>query len=342
MGRGGEKRREIQKGEKVSFQVSINLGLNFLCPNRNRVTVTFLLFTILFLFPTGCNKLGNLSNNVIAEVNKESITLDEFNKEFKGMVIESKTAIGDTNNKNLKETLLNQMIERKILLQEARRLGISVSKEEIDMALREITIDYKEEDFFERLRLIGMSFEEWGKKLEERLLAEKMIRSASNYTGEISEKEAKKFYENNRSYFQLPQIVRARQVVLSDGEEAIQVLKRLKKGESFDKLAREKSIAPERDKGGDLGYFSRGERPSEFDYVFEMEVGKISDVIKTPYGYHIFKLEEKIEAKEIPFVEVKNKIIETIAKEKGEEKFEEWFRELKKKTRIKINKELLN
>ena len=90
------------------------------------------------------------------------------------------------------------------------------------------------------------------------------------------------------------QKVRARQIVVADGEEAIQILKRLKKGESFEKVAKEKSLGPEKVNGGDLGYFSQGERPTEFDHVFTMEVGAISEVIKSPYGYHIFKLEEKM------------------------------------------------
>jgi len=215
--------------------------------------------------------------------------------------------------KDLKQACLNQVIERKILVQEARRLGIRVSEEELNQAIVEIKMDYPGEGFGEKLNLKGMTLEQWKVRLEEKLLAEKMIRSALHYRGEIDEKEALEYYETRRSSFQLHQKVRARQIVVADGEEAIQILKRLKKGESFEKVAAEKSLGPEKVNGGDLGYFSRGERPAEFDRVFEMEVGTISEVIKSPYGYHIFKLEERIEARQIPFEEAKSGIIQKLA-----------------------------
>lgn len=107
-------------------------------------------------------------------------------------------------------------------------------------------------------------------------------------------------------------------------------------------MAAEKSLGPEKVNGGDLGYFSRGERPAEFDHVFEMEVGTISEVIKSPYGYHIFKLEEKIEARQIPFEEAKSGIIQKLGQKKGEEEFQKWFKGLKGKARVRINTKWLN
>ena len=68
--------------------------------------------------------------------------------------------------------------------------------------------------------------------------------------------------------FRLSRKVRARQIVVADGEEAIQILKRLKKGESFEKVAMEKSLGPEKVQGGDLGYFSQGEKPSRIRPCF--------------------------------------------------------------------------
>jgi parvulin-like peptidyl-prolyl isomerase len=73
-----------------------------------------------------------------------------------------------------------------------------------------------------------------------------------------------------------------------------------------------------------------------------MEVGTISEVIKSPYGYHIFKLEERIEARQIPFEEAKLGIIEKLGQKKGEEEFQKWFKGLKGKATVKINKKWLN
>ena len=165
------------------------------------------------------------------------------------------------------------MIERKILAQEARGWGSSFLPEELNQAISGGQEGLSRKGFDERLGLKGTTLEEWKSRLEEKLLAEKMVRSALQYPGEISEKEALQYYETHRPSFNLGRRVRVRQIVVADGEEAIQILKRLKKGESFEKLAQEKSLGPEKVNGGDLGYFSQGEKPPEFDRVFRLEVG---------------------------------------------------------------------
>ena len=298
--------------------------------------------SVLFFFLWGCGQWeGGLPEHVLAQVNQEEITVDEFDREFKELILEPGKEAKASGIGSLKQAYLDQVIERKILVQEARRLGIKVSQEELNQAILEIKMDYPGEGFGEKLGLKGMTLEEWKVRLEEKLLAEKMIRSALHYRGEIEEKEALQYYEAHRSAFQVNQRVRARQIVVADGEEAIQILKRLKKGESFEKLALEKSLGPEKVNGGDLGYFSPGERPTEFDHVFMMEVGAISEVIKSPYGYHIFKLEEKIEPRQIPFEEAKLRILQELRQKKGEEEYQRWLKGLKGKARVKINKKWL-
>jgi parvulin-like peptidyl-prolyl isomerase len=298
---------------------------------------------MIFFFFLGCSQWnGGLPENIIARVNQEQITVDEFEREFKELILEPGKEVKGIGHGDLKKAYLDQVIERKILIQEARRLGIKVSQEELTQAISEIKKDYPGEGFGERLSLQGMSLEEWKALLEEKLLAEKMIQSSLQYRGEIDEKETIQYYETHRSLFQLPLQVRARQIVVSDGEEAIQILKRLKKGESFEKLAKQKSLGPEKMDGGDLGYFKQGEKPAEFDHVFTMEVGEISKAIKSPYGYHIFKLEEKVEPREIPYEEAKSRIIQKLRQKKGEEEYERWLRGLKAKAKVKINKKWLS
>jgi peptidyl-prolyl cis-trans isomerase C len=299
---------------------------------------SFSIFLILFFFVWGCGQWGGeLSENVLAQVNQEQITIDEFNLEFKELASNPGNEVKETDLRNLKEAYLDQMIERKVLVQEARRSGMKVSQEELNQAILEIKKDYPGEGFGEKLNLKGISLEEWETRLKEKLLAEKMIRSVSHYRGKIDEKEVRQYYETHRSSFQVKPKVRARQIIVSDGEEAIQILKRLKKGESFEKLATKKSLGPEKVNGGDLGYFSQGEKPAEFDQVFSMEVGAISDVIKSPYGYHIFKLEEKVEPREIPFDEAKSRILQNLSQKKGEEEYQKWLQGVKGKAKIKIN-----
>jgi parvulin-like peptidyl-prolyl isomerase len=300
---------------------------------------SFLMVTLFFSFLWGCGQWGvGLPEHIIAQVNEEKISVEEFEKEFKELIIEPSGGEKEKSLENLRQAYLDQVIERKILVQEGRRLGIQVAQEELNQAVSEIKKDYPGEGFGERLSLRGITLGEWKVQLEERLLAEKVIRNAFHVEEKIDEKEVLRYYEDHRSSFQIGPKVRVRQIVVADGEEALQILKRLKKGEGFEKLAKEKSLGPEKVQGGDLGYFSQGEKPVEFDHVFTMEVGAISEVIKSPYGYHIFKLEEKIEPRQIPFKEAKLRILQEFGQKKGEENYQKWLKSLKGKANVRINK----
>jgi len=303
---------------------------------------TLLLISIFLSALWGCSQQeARLPEKIIAQVNEEQIPVEAFDREFKELILEPDKEAPRAGYEDLKRAYLDQVIERKILVQEARRLGIKLSPEELNQAVSEIKKDYSEGEFGETLGLKGMTLEEWKVRLEEQLLAEKVIRSVFHSQEKVDEKEALRYYEDHRFSFQIGQRVRVRQIVVADGEEAIQILKRLKKGERFEKLAMEKSLGPEKLQGGDLGYFSQGERPSEFDCVFNMEVGAISEVIKSPYGYHIFKLEEKVEPRQIPFEEAKAGILQDLGQKRGEENYQKWLKGLKEKAKVKINKKWL-
>jgi parvulin-like peptidyl-prolyl isomerase len=299
-----------------------------------------LLLILLFLL-WGCSPWGGLPNHILAQIDGEQISVEEFEHEFQELMLEPGTETREGSLSDLKQAFLDQMIERKILVQEARRVGIKVTPEELNQAISEVKTDYPGEGFGEKLGLKGTTLEEWKRRLEEKLLAEKMIRTSLRYRGEITEKEALQYYEKHPESFQVKEKVKARQIVVADGGEALQILKRLKRGENFEKLAREKSLGPERVEGGDLGYFSKGERPAEFDEIFSMEVGAVSEVIRSPYGYHVFKLEKKTEPRQISFEEAKGGILEELRQRRGEEEYQRWLKGLKGKAKVKINKRLL-
>jgi len=204
--------------------------------------LSLLILILLLFFLWGCGQWGmGLPEQMIAQVNEEQIPVEEFNREFKELILEPDKEAKGTDLGNLKKAYLEQVIERKILVQEARRLGIKVSPEELNRAISEIKMDYPGEGFGEKLGLKGTTFEEWKGRLGEKLLAEKVIRSAFRFQEKIDEKEALQYYDDHPSSFQISRKVRARQIVVADGEEAIQILKRLKKGEKFEKVAMEKT-----------------------------------------------------------------------------------------------------
>ena len=307
---------------------------------KRSIFFSFLVFTV---FPLGgCGDWGRaLPDNILARVNEEPILTHEFDQEFKELAIELGGEVKGEGSGDLKRAFFEQVVERKILVQEAQRLGLKISPEELSQVIAEIKMDYPGGGFDERLGLMGMTLERWKSRLEEKLLAEKMVQTARQYKGQIDDEEARRYYHDHRTSFDLHPRVRVRQIVVTDGEEAIQILKQLKRGAQFEKMAKEKSVGPEKMNGGDLGYFSQGERPPEFDQVFSMEVGTVSEVIRSPYGYHIFKLEEKFGPREVSFEEVRPRILSELGQKKGEEEYQRWLKGMKEKAKVQINKKLL-
>jgi len=135
-----------------------------------------------------------------------------------------------------------------------------------------------------------------------------------NYTDyvediEIGDDEIQYYYDTNIDEFKHPESIRARHILFENEEKAKKILKKVKSGADFAEMAKRHSTGPTRDKGGDLGYFERGKMVPEFEEVaFALGVGEISDVVKTKFGYHIIKVEDKKEAYVDEFDAVKEKI----------------------------------
>ncbi len=298
---------------------------------------------LIALFTVGCQgEDENLPKGILAQVNGELIALEEFNNELLDIKLEHGKLPEDRESLDqLRTAFLDQIINRKLILGEARRMDIHVSEEEINTNILALKRDYVGESFKAMLEGRGMSFEQWKRRLKEKLLAEKVITTVAQFDGPIDDKSVEQYYEEHIEEYSFPEQARARQIVVPTEDEAKAILRELRKGEDFEKLAREKSMMPERVYGGDLGFFARGEMPEVFDEVFSMKVGMVSKVIKSPYGYHIFKIEEKVEAKLREFDEVKDEIAHQIRKKKSEQIYYNWLAELRAKAKIKINKQLL-
>ncbi|MCS7149405.1 MAG: peptidylprolyl isomerase [Caldimicrobium sp.] len=184
-------------------------------------------------------------------------------------------------------------------------------------------------------------------KLEQQkkiLLAQELIKRDFVPKLKISDKEAKEYYEKNKEHYKLPKRYRVSHIQVKEEKDIKAVQERLKKGEPFEKLAKEVSIDKERAKeGGSLGYLEEGKMPPEFEKVLKgMKPGQISGPVKTPFGWHILKLEEIKEPSYIEFKTLKESIKNILVEEKREKLMEEFMAELRKKHKVEINKALLD
>ncbi len=182
--------------------------------------------------------------------------------------------------------------------------------------------------------------DEYLKRNEEIKIEYLLIKPAKEI--KIEEKEIKKYYQENKENYRIPEKIKVRHILIKfegpeERKEAREKIKkireRLKRGEDFEKLAKEFSQCPSKEKGGDLGFFKKGDMVPEFERAaLRLKEGQISRPVRSRFGYHIIKLEERKESYIPPLDEVKEKI-KRILKEK-----KEW--KIAKKRAQEITKEI--
>lgn len=295
----------------------------------------FLICLVSFLLIFGCRKRSE-EKGIVARVNREPITLEEFNKAFLPYS-PSREEIPA-----LKRRVLDQLIEKRLKLQEARRLGLRVTDEELNQRIRETMGSYPKSEFITFLAKEKTTFEEWKEKIREDILIEKLITSQVYLPIKVSEKEITAYYREHQDQFGEPKKFRIRQILAESQTEAEEILKALGKGERFEELAREKSLSPDKERGGDMGYFSKKEMLAEWEEaVGKLSPGEVSYPVESPYGWHIFKLEEIKSPRILSLKEARKEIKEKLLLERRERALKEWLLGLRVRAEIEINEELL-
>ncbi|MDQ5988519.1 MAG: Foldase protein PrsA 2 [Syntrophus sp. SKADARSKE-3] len=297
---------------------------------------------IFALFVTwGCQKREPV---YVASINDEKITMDEY----RGRLFEQMNAPGTKapiiipDAERFKDEVLNIMIMERLMLQKARELSLSVSGAELDKAVNDIKKDYSEDRFQQNFSTDKASFDLWRSELKNRILMEKLVQAEVNSKISVSDTEAAAYYKTHMNNFKSLPRVHVAQIVVRDQAKAEAILKRLNTGAPFDTVAKEESIAPEAEKGGDMGFFPRGILPEEIDsVVFMLPVGKTSRIVKSLYGYHIFKIMKRETGGQKPFAEVKVQIITDLQKKKEEEAYVQWLQTLRSKATIRINSDVM-
>jgi len=277
----------------------------------------------------------------LIEIGQRHLSLEQFEHELQ-LNYPDISGLSDEQQLPLKAQLIKQLIDRELILGEAARLNVQISPDELDAALAEIRGTYSPDEFNQILKKMDKTFEAWVSALKLRLLTAKVSTAILAPQIEVTDKETEQYYRANKESFRRPAEIRARQMLFPTREEALKILKRVKKGENFAALAKEYSLSPDSEKGGALGYFSKGQLPPEFDEaLFNLPVRQVSDPVKSPYGYHLFIVEKRRRAGLRPYAAVKDEIIEKLYHEKEESAFHLWLEKLQETTETTVNWELL-
>jgi peptidyl-prolyl cis-trans isomerase C len=204
---------------------------------------------------------------------------------------------------------------------EIRQSDLALAEEELGPSLAQMDPATKEQNvlaFLIDMNLVAKAAED--KKVQDsddfkkrmaftrsRLLMDSLL--ASEGKAATTDQAMKKVYEDASKQISGEQEVHARHILVETEDEAKQVAEELKKGADFAELAKKKSKDPGASDGGDLGFFTKDQMVPEFSAVaFSLEPGKISDPVKTQFGWHIIKVEEKRNRKAPEFDQVKTQI----------------------------------
>jgi len=306
----------------------------------------FLFFCIMIIMvSSGCQGADDTAGKYVATVDGEGIYFNDFNRILKRDmdIMGGATPMKKDEAKRLREEILNKLVDEKIMLLRAQKLSLSVNDEELCQGIEEIKKDYPDGGFDKVFTGGKLDYNIWKEELRKRLIIEKLIQRDVNSVITVIENEAFEYYQNHSEKYISGERVHVAQIVVRNRKEAEDILERLKNGENFVRVAKEVSTGPEGVRGGDIGVFGRGIMPDSFDNaVFSLSSGKISNVVKTPYGYHIFKVLRKDGAEKIGFSEAKNGIISELYREKRECEYMRWLKKLRSEAVIEINRDLLS
>ncbi|TDL85578.1 foldase [Vibrio vulnificus] len=224
---------------------------------------------------------------------------------------------------------LDLLITNKLVELEAEKAGIKIKDEEIQKEIDVMVESYgDEESLKEQLEASGSSMDALKKDIVVYLQTKKLVEPRITVTDD----EISTYFEDNKDTFAQAEQVEASHILVEDEKTAKKVAKELAAGGDFAKLAAEYSTDTETaDNGGSLGYFGKGDMVEEFeDVAFDLDINKVSDPVKSEYGYHIIKVTGKKEAKKANLEDSKDVIKETLLSERLQEEYPVWLAEVKK------------
>ena len=311
----------------------------------SRTTIAVLVLLCLVLTACGCNKVVKPDgSDELTTVNGQAIARSDYIAALHDSRVGNTEALPQdpVTWLQLKVTFLDQLIESQLLVQEAARHSIVVLDEDVQEALNKIKADWPADKFAGELKNRQMSEESLRKGLRNKLLTDTLVEKVVAPAIEVREDEVQAYYRSNPDEFARPEQVRARQILVRSEAEAAEILTRILTGGSFMQMAIDHSIAPEAREGGDLGYFSKGQMPKVVEQAcFALDVMQTSDIIKSPYGYHIFRVEDKRPATVISLNTARPEITRKLRDEKLDTAWREFIGNLKESADIQINETML-
>lgn len=230
--------------------------------------------------------------------------------------------------------VLQNMVMSTLIDQYAKQHNINVSSAEISKVEDQYKAQYPGDQWNELLKARSLTEQDVQDLIRRQLIIDKAV--GGNI--QISEKQIKDYFDKNHTQFDKPAEARARHILVPDLKTAEKVEADLKSGKDFATEAKQYSTDPgSRDKGGELGFFRKGAMVPSFDaYAFSAPIGKISQPIKSAFGYHIIQVEERKPAQKATLASTHDQIAQMLRQQQESPLLQPFYQQLQSNAKIDI------
>ena len=253
--------------------------------------------------------------------------------------------------RKMRKDILSELIDHELVIQEGIEAGLIPRDIEINTELAKIKQQFPSEDSFQQfLKQQEITNEKLHSIIERALIGKKVLDIKIKPTAKsVADEDISAFYEENKKRFVEQESVKASHILIkvasgdddqvkADAKSEIQtILEKARGGEDFAELAREYSQGPSAPRGGDLGYFARGEMVKPFeDAAFSLEKGQISEVVETQFGYHIILSVDRKPETQLRLEEISEEIRSILNEKEVDTALKKWLVPVREKATIEI------
>jgi peptidyl-prolyl cis-trans isomerase C len=319
--------------------------------NRRHVVATFM--TVYLLVTAGLAVAQNTPSDKVAIVNGTAISSSDLDREVKlwsERMASQGRQLPPTQLPAVRKQILESLISQELLYQASKKNKINVDQKITDEKFDAIKKRFKtEEEFKEAIAKMGVTEAIIRMQLEKGLAIDELLKTKVVKDIEVTDEETRKYYDEHLDQFKQAEQVKASHILIkveptatdeqkAEARKKIETVQgKLKKGDDFAAVAKEYSEGPSNSRGGDLGFFQRGQMVKPFeDAAFTMEADQVSEVVETQFGYHIIKVFEKKQESTAPYSEVKDQLKEHLKQQKTRQIVEEYVEGLRKKAKIEL------
>ena len=293
-----------------------------------------------------------IPDGAVATVNGVTITQDDFDKEMarvRSQFARSGRSLKESQLPDIKNRVLETLVNRELLYQESQNKGVKVEDAEVNQQVDILKKRFPNEDEFKAALLeMKISEAELKSQIRKGIAIQQFVDKDLVQDVKVSQKEVEDFYKNNPDMFKQSEQVKASHILIKVDTKADksakdqankkikEIQKKLEDGGDFAALAKEYSEGPSNVNGGDLGYFERGRMVKPFeDVAFKLKPGEVSDMVETPFGYHLIKVVDKKPESVVSYENAKERIAQYLEQEKKEKVLKRNIEDMRQKAVIK-------